>query len=246
MLNVTDVIVVPTYNEELALPAFLNELTPKLKDSTAIIISDDSTLPKFEELKSAIKRLMLDETRIFIYSHHVGKGGRGAAVKRGFALALSEFPNLQFLVECDADGSHQPSDVLKIMNFDKDIDMLIGSRYLKESKISNWPASRRFFSKMLNLVVPRILGLKVHDITNGLRRYSKDCAKKIVNTDSINTGFIYLSEQALIANKSGFSISETPIHFINRTLGKSTVTYKEIFQSISGIAKIVSLKDPKK
>jgi dolichol-phosphate mannosyltransferase len=241
-LEITHVIVIPTFNELDALPQFLLELLPLTAESTALVIADDSVDEEFARLKIAVSKIEGLRNRDVIFSHHSGKGGRGAAVKRGFALALTTFPNVTHLLECDADGSHQPSDILRVINTASNFDLVIGSRYLPDAKISNWPKSRRIFSKALNKMIPRILGLQIRDVTNGLRRYSKKCAITIVNTESINTGFIYLSEQALIVSKGNFTITEIPIHFKNRTLGETTVTHKEIMQSLSGIVSLLPLR----
>lgn len=245
-INITEVVVIPSYNEVEALPYFLSELTLLLPLTTAIVIADDSPAENFRDLKNAIMKIQEKSTHQIVFSHHDGKGGRGAAVNRGFSVALSDFPNAKYLLECDADGSHQPSDVYEVMNFKEKIDLVIGSRYISGSKISNWPHSRRFFSKALNLIIPRVLGLSVRDVTNGLRRYSRKCAETIVGTKSINSGFIYLSEQAMIAARNQFTITEHPIHFKNRTHGESTVTFREITHSIVGVVHLVPLRMKKR
>lgn len=241
-LTVTEVIIIPTYNESEALPQFLRDLLPVISSSTAIVIADDSGQLEYGKLKDSVRNELGLNKNPILFSHHEGKGGRGAAVKRGFTLAIESFPKVTHLLECDADGSHQPYDIEKVMKIDSKFDLVIGSRYVKASQISNWPLSRRIFSRMLNKLIPIILGLDIRDVTNGLRRYSVACALRIVNTDSINTGFIYLSEQALIATKGNFLITEVPIHFTNRILGESTVTYKEIVSSVSGIASLLPLR----
>jgi len=80
-----------------------------------------------------------------------------------------------------------------------------------------------------------MLRVPVRDITNGLRRYSPQAIDYILKVKQLNTGFTYLSEQIFIVNKNGLSILELPIIFTDRVSGKSTVTYKEIFNSIKGI-----------
>lgn len=241
-LSVTKAIVIPTFNESEALPQFLRELLPVISITTAIVIADDSAQVEYEKLKECVRGVLGQSRTPVLFSHNEGKGGRGAAVKRGFILALETFPELTHLLECDADGSHQPYDIEKLMKADTKFDLVIGSRYVKTSQISNWPKSRRIFSKFLNKIIPIVLGLDIKDVTNGLRRYSVECAHRIVNTNSINTGFIYLSEQALIATNCNFQITEVPIHFTNRILGESTVTYKEIISSVVGIASLLPLR----
>jgi dolichol-phosphate mannosyltransferase len=236
------VLVIPSYNESEALEVFLRELLPLLPQDSAVIIADDS-IPKI----SAIIQGQVDEIKIncqkqIIIDRADVKTGRGAAVKRGMRLAVSAFPNLEFVVECDADGSHTPKDVMSVILHPSKCDLVIGSRYLPQSKISNWPLQRKIFSKILNMTIPRVLDIPIKDITNGLRRYSMKASALLVSVESMNSGFVYLSEQASILQKARCSICETPIHFINRVLGESTVTSKEVIESITGIKRIIQAK----
>jgi len=167
------------------------------------------------------------------------KSGRGAAVRNGMITALSEFPNVEKILECDADGSHRPQDILKIKNSSSTADLLVGSRYLNSSKIVGWPLSRRIFSMLLNKSIPRLTGVNLRDITNGLRRYSKNAIKEMLSENQVNKGFIYLSEQAILISRRDLMISEEPIIFVDRTLGRSTVTWREITSSLLGIFRLV-------
>jgi dolichol-phosphate mannosyltransferase len=156
--------------------------------------------------------------------------------------ALTLFPSLEFVVECDADGSHRPVDILRVKESEVEADLLVGSRYLSESKIQGWPLSRRIFSRLLNFIIPRVLQIDIKDITNGLRRYSIDAVNEITAQPPANKGFIYLSEQALVINDQGLQIEELPIVFIDRTQGVSTVTWREIIASMRGVLGLVALK----
>ncbi len=233
--RIKTVILIPSFNETLALPALLQELNPQLDLSDAIIVVDDSPQKVFEEIRERCS-IAMTQSRAHIYFLHTNlKSGRGGAVRRGMKLARQEFINLQYVLECDADGSHQPVDVIGIKNQNCNCDLLVGSRYLKESKIEGWPLSRKLFSSVLNFIIPRLFGIPLHDITNGLRRYSLSAVDLILNSDQINKGFIYLAEQALLVHNGGLSIDERPIFFINRTLGSTTVTLREVTASLKGI-----------
>jgi dolichol-phosphate mannosyltransferase len=120
--------------------------------------------------------------------------------------------------------------------------MLIGSRYLKESAIVNWPLLRRIFSKILNSLIPVLLNINVTDITNGLRRYNNQSVDLILNFKQLSFGFTYLSEQALIVRAKNLKILEIPITFINRSRGNSTVGLKEIYSSIQGVFLLLKKK----
>jgi dolichol-phosphate mannosyltransferase len=237
--KITTAIIIPSYNETLALPELLRELKIGLSENDAVIVMDDSP----HEISKSIKIKCLDSIKNtsfeFRFDNSGNKSGRGAAIRRGMIVSLSEYPNIENVLECDADGSHRARDILKIKNFLGNPDLLVGSRYLASSEIIGWPASRRVFSWTLNQIIPRFTGVKLRDITNGLRRYSKEAVEKILAEPQINSGFIYLSEQAILVTKARMVIFEEPIIFVDRTLGSSTVTWREVVNSLYGILKLV-------
>lgn len=236
--TVKTALIIPSYNESEALEVFLRELLPLLPSESAVIVVDDSTFEIATKIQGQVDEInRTHQIQVSIDCAKV-KTGRGAAVKRGMKRAVNNFPNLKFVIECDADGSHTPADVLSVIQHRSTCDLVIGSRYLPGSKITNWPWQRKVFSRILNLLIPKILNVPVKDITNGLRRYSIDASKLLISTESLNSGFVYLSEQALTLRKAELSICETPIHFINRVLGESTVTSKEVIESIIGVKRM--------
>ena len=236
---ITSAIIIPSYNETLALPALLRDLKHGLSRNDVVIVMDDSS----DEIARVVRRecLAAIEGAEFEYKYISSgyKSGRGAAVRRGMSIALSSYPKIDKILECDADGSHQASDILKIKDSCSKSDLLVGSRYLPTSEIIGWPLSRRIFSWILNKSIPRLTGIRIRDITNGLRRYSKPAAELILGEPQVNTGFVYLSEQALLLVNGQMTISEEPIVFVDRTLGQSTVTWREISKSLNGIVKLI-------
>lgn len=242
---VSTVIVIPSFNETLALPELLRELKSGLTRKDAVIVMDDSPPELSKEVEARCNEAVMNSDFFFKFDNSGFKSGRGAAVRRGMALALAEFPNLESILECDADGSHRAADILKIKNSLSKADLLVGSRYLKSSKIIGWPVSRRAFSWVLNKFIPRITKVQLRDITNGLRRYSKDAIDVILSRNQVNSGFIYLSEQAILVSTANLVISEEPIIFVDRTLGTSTVTWREISRSFHGISKLVLINHRK-
>lgn len=240
--NVTCAIVIPSYNETLALPEMLLELEAGLTAADAVIIMDDSPEPVATEVNIACGQVFIKSSASYFFINHQGKSGRGSAIRRGIGKAQTLFPNLKFVIECDADGSHRPIDILRVKHSEVEADLLVGSRYLPDSKIQGWPISRKLFSRVLNFIIPRLLHVELRDITNGLRRYSIDAVNEIIGQNQMNQGFIYLSEQALILKKRGLVIKELPIVFIDRTQGNSTVTWREVVASMRGVIGLVSLK----
>lgn len=237
--TVRSALIVPTYNEVETLPIFLLGIASHLKTTTAIIISDDSDPSHSNEMQKIVQKFDQEYSVPIFLNSECTKNGRGNAVRRGMQFALQEFVNIETITECDVDGSHRIEDVIKVLYSDINTDLLIGSRYLSDSKISGWPLQRRIFSRIINWIVPRFLNIQITDITNGLRKYSSQAAELLVDSEQINKGFIYLSEQALTINSSKMSIQEIPIHFVDRTVGESTVTFQEVKMSIIGIIKLL-------
>jgi dolichol-phosphate mannosyltransferase len=237
--KVSTAIVIPSYNEALALPELLREIVVGLSSADAIIVMDDSSKEVSTQIQQKCHEVIKGSECKFIFNNSGHKSGRGAAVRRGMIIALDRFPDIKTILECDADGSHRPEDILMIKNSLNRADLLVGSRYLKSSEIVGWPTSRRLFSWLLNKSIPRLTKVHLRDITNGLRRYTKRAVLEILSENQVNKGFIYLSEQAILISKSGLLISEEPIIFVNRILGTSTVTWREISNSLYGILKLV-------
>lgn len=233
------VIVIPTYNETKSIERLLNNLLPKSTSDTAVIICDDSGEHLRGFYRDLCSRLERRENRIIDLSFSETKSGRGSAVIRGFAAGREKFPMAQFYIECDADESHRVEDILKIIDQDFALDFVIGSRYLPTSEIIGWPISRRVFSKVLNIIIPRVLRLNTSDATNGLRRYSRAAVDQILKTKMKTCGFIALSEVAMILKSYSINPCDFPTTFVNRQLGKSTVTRKEIWLSVTGLANLM-------
>ena len=149
------------------------------------------------------------------------------------------------LIEMDADLSHKPSELKRNVGFflKNNSDLLISSRYLKNSKIINWPISRKLFSYFSNFLAKIVLNIPVSDYTNGYRIYSKRAVNHCVsNCGKIGDGFIILSEILLSLYLHKFKINEIKSTFKNRIRGESSVSVGEIIKSIIGLVKLFFLK----
>ena len=234
---ISSCIVIPTYCESLALPELINSLKLEVNSNVAVIVCDDSPFGERELIKKYISELNEQLSRICIYiSEGNLKAGRGSAVKRGLSLGLDLFRNCQIFIECDADGSHSSQDILRLAGIKEKKDFIIGSRYLQGSSIIDWPISRVIFSRLLNLSLPNWFRLSISDITNGLRRYSRESATVICRETNVVSGFLYLTEQLLILKKNQLTNwAEIPIQFQDRTKGNSSVTTTDLFKSIKDV-----------
>jgi dolichol-phosphate mannosyltransferase len=227
-------IIIPAYNEEhniLKLIRRIKYLIPK----ACIYIIDDSI--------GLETNLIINKNKVN-YFHRAKKLGRGSAVIFGLKKAIYN-KNIKFFIEMDADFSHSPNELIKNINLFKknNLDLLVSSRYLKKSKIINWPLTRKIFSFSANYLAKIILKIPISDYTNGFRIYSKRSVYKIIkDCGKIGDGFIILSEILLILYSSKYKISETPSIFRNRTRGESSINLKLIFESFFGLLKLYFYK----
>jgi len=233
------VVIIPAFNEQDALPLLVTDLMPLLTRADAVVIVDDSesSTAALTAERCAIKAGDYADRLLFVKTGT--RGGRGAAVRRGLTTAARQFPNAEFFLECDADGSHRAIDISKVLITPHGPDVVVGSRYLPESRIIGWSKSRRFQSRLLNLIIPRMFNLQLNDITNGLRRYSRDAVSCLLDQIAISTNFIYLTEEALILHRSGMTFFEVPIVFEERRAGRSSVTTRELRDSLLGLLRIL-------
>ena len=225
-------IVIPTFNEENNIVKLIKTIKSKFKD-TLIVIVDDSLHKKIWHL---IKKNKLKVS----YIYRGKKLGRGSAVRVGLKKLLKN-KKIKFFVEMDADFSHNPVELPKNINYfyKNSLDLLIGSRYLKKSKIINWSLSRRIFSFLANYLARNLLKIPISDFTNGYRIYSKNAVKKIIkNCGKIGSGFIMLSEILVELHINNFKIREIESIFVNRARGESSVNLKLILVSLLGLIKL--------
>lgn len=234
-------IVIPTYFEKENIFKLVEKIQ-SLRLNTDIIIVDDTPTAL------NISNNFLKKNRV-LYINRKKKSGRGSAVIAGFKAAFKKKYDL--FIEMDADFSHNPNELKRNIKYfyKNSLDMLISSRYLKESKIKNWPISRQIFSKMSNFLTRLILPVPVSDYTNGYRLYSKRSIKLILDEcGKIGDGFIVLSEILLKIYSKNYKIDEIKTIFINRKRGESSVGFSLIVNSLFGLFKLyfISLKIKKK
>ncbi len=225
-------IVIPAYNEEKNIIKLIKNIKKKIKNPSIFVV-DDSNNKKTQHL---IKKNKLKVN----YINRGKKLGRGSAVIFGFKK-LIKIKKIKIFVEMDADFSHNPSELPRNINFfhRNSLDLLIGSRYLKNSKIINWSLSRRIFSVLANYLAKSLLQVPISDFTNGYRIYSKRAVHRIIkNCGKIGDGFIILSEILLELHTNQFKIKEIESVFINRRRGESSVNFKLILVSLLGLIKL--------
>lgn len=228
------VVVLPSYNESQSISKLILELDLSLPPNWHMVVVDDSPNNEtYETVLKAFSKTLRDASNLHILRNE-GKSGRGAAVQRGMSFCINKLKP-DFIVEMDSDGSHTVDSVMKLVDAPISQELVIGSRYVKGSRIDGWPLLRRVFSRLTNKVLRLAFKSQLSDWTNGLRRYSTNASLIQLDHKFINKGFICLSEQILLLRKHGIQPIEVPIVFVDRTHGASTITHMEILQSVRGI-----------
>jgi len=211
-------VVIPTFNESESITALLARLD-RARDSLSdkyhieILIVDDSSADKTAEIARS-----LNLKNLLVLSQ-ASKSGLGQAYIAGFKQGL--IGNYQYFVEMDADLSHQPEQLSDLLAVASEKDLVIGTRWMSDGKVVNWPIGRRILSKFGTKYAAFVLNLPYKDLTSGYRVLSRQLLMKI-DLDQIQTrGYGFQIEIALKAIQSGFKIKEVPITFVERENGRS-------------------------
>ncbi len=215
-------IIIPTYNEKESLPILVEKIfNLKIPNLTLLIIDDNS--PD----KTGLLAEELSKKYPIRVIHRRQKSGLGSAYKLGFEKALEQGADLVF--EMDADLSHNPEDLPKLIIAAESADIVIGSRYVPGGKIIGWNHWRKFCSWAGNRAARIILGLKVKDATAGFRGYQGEFLKKIPYQEIKSQGYSWQEEILFLAQKNKARIREVPVIFVNRKTGQSKFNRKEIW-----------------
>ncbi len=229
-------IVIPTYNEAENITKLIPMIHKVLKNvGYQVIISDDNSPDGTGRIADELsKRYPIKVI------HRMEDRGFGKSIKDGFRLAMK---NSEYIISMDCDLSHDPIKIKEMLKKAKQgYDVVIGSRYVKEGKIGNWPLHRRMMSKGANLFTKFLLGMPVNDCTAGFRCYKRGVLEAI-DINSIKTdGYSLLEEIMYRIHKKGFRIAEIPITFIDRRRGESKLSKREIYKFLFTLTKL-KIKD---
>jgi dolichol-phosphate mannosyltransferase len=225
-------VIIPTYNELENLPIIVGRVHVALPEVHVLIVDDgspDGTGKLADELALA------DPDRIHVM-HRTVKDGLGAAYLAGFAWGLNR--QYSVLVEMDADGSHAPEQLSRLLDaVDAGADLVIGSRYVSGGTVRNWPKRRMVLSKTANTYSRVLLGVDIHDITAGYRAYRREVLEKIDLAAVDSKGYCFQIDLTWRAINNGFKVVEVPITFTERELGVSKMSGSNIREALVKVAR---------
>jgi dolichol-phosphate mannosyltransferase len=227
-------VILPTYCEAQNIQRLIREIE-NLPLNTSILVIDDSSP---DGTADAVKELQQKYPNVLLLVRPK-KSGLGSAITDGFRIFLTLPRVPQFVITMDADYSHNPKDMPRLVSsMNSGIDLAIGSRYCKDGKTAGWPLIRKIISRGANVIARGVLGFRLHDCTSGYRCYSTSFLSKTVGYLHSQTYDIQI-ETVKQAHSQGFKIQEVPILFVNRKQGKSKLSGKEIENYVSYIFKTI-------
>ena len=226
-------VILPTYCEVGNIGKLVDEIE-NLDLNLSILVIDDLSPDGTAEV---VRDLQKKYGNILAFVRP-GKFGLGTAITDGFKIFLSLKNPPRYIVTMDADYSHNPKDVPRVVAAAKDGQGLaIGSRYCRGGRIENWSLLRLVTSHVANLIASILVKAKIHDYTSGLRCYSTKLVKAIVSDLHSQTYEIQI-ETIRQARRRRFDVREVPMTFVNRKKGKSKLSSNEIKEFISYIIRI--------
>lgn len=233
-------IVIPTYNESNTIKDLLIQIFKEVPDIKVLIVDDNSPDGTAGEVE-IIKKIL--PNKLFLLKRS-GKLGLGSAYREGFGYCLGLGASV--VGEMDADFSHQPKDLFRLVKeIENGAGVVIGSRRVKGGKIIGWGVWRHFSSWSANMFSRVLLGLSTKDVTAGFRLYTRDALAVIPWQKIKSNGYAWQEEMIFWGEKYKLKISEVPVEFIDRRVGKSKLNYRDVIDFFITIFRLV-IKSNKK
>ena len=229
-----NLVIIPTYNEKENIENIIHAVFRQPYDFHILIVDDNSP----DGTAAIVKNLQKEFPEKLFLLERGGKLGLGTAYIEGFKWALDR--DYKYIYEMDADFSHNPNDLPKLYQAcaNEGVDLAIGSRYLTGLNVVNWPLGRVLMSYMASIYVRLVTGLKITDTTAGFKCYRREVLETI-ELDKIRfKGYGFQIEMKFKTYKSGFTLKEIPIIFINRELGTSKMSGGIFSEAFLGVIKL--------
>jgi dolichol-phosphate mannosyltransferase len=218
-------IAIPTYNERDNVGALLPALLARYPDANVVLIDDNSP----DGTGDIVAALARGDRRIHLIRRD-RKRGLGSAYRAAFAWALER--EYARVVVMDADYSHDPAEIARLLEAADRADVVVGSRYVPGGLIENWPWSRRALSGGANLLARLLVGREVHDWTAGFKCYSRDALASPELERIRSEGYSFQVEILFHCHRAGWKIQEVPITFVDRRLGRTKMSSREVYQAM--------------
>ena len=221
-------VVVPTYDELENLEPILGRLRRAVPSADVLVVDDDS--PDGTGVLAA--RLAVADPQVDVL-HRACKEGLGAAYLDGFRVGLER--GYDVVCEMDADGSHQPEQLPRLLAAIPSADLVIGSRWVRGGSVVNWPLSRQLLSVAGNVYARVLLGIPLRDVTAGYRVFRRTTLQRIDLSSVESAGYVFQTDLALRTVRAGLRVVEVPIEFVERAHGESKMSPDVAWESLCRI-----------
>jgi dolichol-phosphate mannosyltransferase len=217
-------VIVPTYNERANLAPLVEQLLaiPDLR----VLIVDDASPDGTGQIADAYAAANRARVQVL---HRTGKRGLGLSYIDGMYVALRT--DATHICQMDADLSHDPADVPRLLHAAEQADFVIGSRYVAGGRIENWPLHRRMLSAFANRYIRAITRLAIRDCTSGFRCWRREALERLPLASIRSDGYAFIVELAWEASRAGLRCAEVPITFVERREGASKLSSGVIVES---------------
>jgi len=223
-------VIIPTYNEKENVERMIRKVFSLSVPFNLLIVDDGSP----DGTSDIVKKLMQEFSGRLFIEERKGKLGLGTAYIHGFKWALER--EYQYIFEMDCDFSHNPDDLIRLREACMSgADVAIGSRYVNNGKVENWPLGRVLMSYFASVYVRIVLWVPIKDTTAGFKCYKRKVLERISFDDIKFVGYAFQIEMKYTAYKLGFKIVEVPIIFVDRIEGASKMSkgiFKEAFWGV--------------
>ncbi len=229
-------VILPTYNEAENLPSIL-EAVLSLGNTFSVLVIDDNSPDGTGDIAEDFATR--DPQRVHVI-HRSGKQGLGTAYVSGFWFALQK--GYDFAFEMDADGSHNPLDLPRLLEAAQRAHLVLGSRYIAGGGIKDWPVHRLLLSRMGALYTRLLLGMPVSDPTGGFKCFRAEALRALDLNAIRSNGYAFQIEVTYRLFRQGFRIAEVPITFVERRAGKSKLGSGIILEALLLVPRLRFMK----
>ena len=217
-------VIVPTFNERENLPVLVGELLRQ--PNVRILVVDDGSPDGTGEIADALAR---DHPGRVEVMHRTGRRGLGRSYIDGIAHAVRQ--PIDVICQMDADLSHDPRHLPYLIAATADADVVIGSRYVKDGAIVNWPRRRLLLSRFANTYIRLVTRMSARDCTSGYRCWRREALAALPLDHFTSDGYSFLVEMLYLAVGRGARVAEVPITFVERRLGESKLSKAVLVES---------------
>ncbi len=218
-------VIVPTYNEKDNVEVIAARLLQAVPNAHLLVVDDNSP----DGTGRIADGLATADSRVHVL-HRTDKAGLGAAYIAGFSWAKEA--GYDVVVEMDADGSHSPEQLPRLLAALEHADVVLGSRWVPGGAVVNWPKSREILSRGGNAYARMMLRLPLQDATGGYRAYRREVLDSLPLGEVASQGYCFQVDLAWQSWKAGWEVVEVPITFVERERGESKMSRAIVLEAL--------------